>query len=263
MRSGNPTLREKTFVNAADKAAMAGRGAVPGSAEAMSLNGTVNKTGILLLAVILPAAYVWYSFANAIATQNEARISLLGGTIIIAAILGLVVGLVTSFKPTWAGVTAPIYAVAEGTFLGGISLMFELQYPGIVLQAVMLTVGVFAVLLFAYRSGLIKATENFKLMVVSATGAIALIYLANIILSMFGIRIPMIHEGGTMGIIFSLIVVAIAALNLVLDFDFIEKGVEIGAPKHMEWYAAFGLLVTLVWLYLEILRLLAKMRSSN
>jgi uncharacterized YccA/Bax inhibitor family protein len=263
MRSGNPTLRENTFTNAATKAVAAGMGAVPGSAEAMSLNGTVNKTGILLLAVIAPAVYVWYSFANAIAMQDEARIGLLTGTMIGAVIVGLVVGLVTSFKPTWAGVSAPIYAIAEGIFLGGISLLFELQYPGIVMQAVMLTIGVFAVLLFCYRSGLIKATENFKLMVVSATGAIALVYLVNIVLMMFGASIPMIHEGGTMGIVFSLIVVAIAALNLVLDFDFIEKGVEVGAPKYMEWYAAFGLLVTLVWLYLEILRLLAKMRSSN
>ncbi len=262
MRSGNPMLRETTFTNAA--AAAAGRGgAIPGSPEAMSLGGTVNKTGILLLAVIAPAAYVWYAFANAIALQDQQRISVLSGFLLVSFIVALIASIVTIFKKSWAGVTAPVYAVAEGVLLGGISLLFELQYPGIVLQAVMLTIGVFGVLLFAYRSGLIKATENFKLMVVSATGAIALVYLVDIVLMLFGIRIPMIHEGGTMGIIFSLIVVAIAALNLVLDFDFIEKGVEVGAPKYMEWYAAFGLLVTLVWLYLEILRLLAKMRSSN
>ncbi|MCF4164373.1 Bax inhibitor-1/YccA family protein [Zavarzinia compransoris] len=252
MRSGNPMLRDTTFTRE-----------IAAAGDAMTVSGVVNKTGILLLAVIGAGAYMWYAFANAVAAGDEARIGVLGTAITVALVVAIVASLATIFKRTWAGVTAPVYAVAEGVLLGGISLFFEMAYPGIVVQAVMLTFGVFGVLLFLYRSGIIRATENFKLMVVSATGAIALVYLVDIVMSFFGVRIPMIHEGGTIGIVFSLIVVAIAALNLVLDFDFIEKGAEVGAPRYMEWYAAFGLLVTLVWLYLEILRLLAKIRSSN
>jgi uncharacterized YccA/Bax inhibitor family protein len=175
---------------------------------------------------------------------------------------GLVFAFATIFRPHWAPLTAPAYAVFEGLFVGAISAIFEGMFPGIVLQAVMLTFGTLGALLVAYRSGLIQATENFKLGVVAATGGIFLVYLASMVLSFFDIRIPMIHEGGTVGILFSLFVVTIAALNLVLDFDFIESGVNAGAPKHMEWYGAFGLTVTLVWLYIEFLRLLAKLRSE-
>jgi uncharacterized YccA/Bax inhibitor family protein len=157
-------------------------------------------------------------------------------------------------------VTAPIYAVLEGLFLGGISAIFEMSYPGIVIQAVALTFGTLFCLLAAYKSRLIKVTENFKLGIVAATGAICLIYLVSIIMGFFGASIPMIHSSGPLGIGFSLFVVTIAALNLVLDFDFIERGSEMGAPKYMEWYGAFGLVVTLVWLYIEILRLLSKLR---
>jgi uncharacterized YccA/Bax inhibitor family protein len=168
------------------------------------------------------------------------------------------------FKKTWAPVTAPLYAALEGLFVGGISAMFEASFPGIVMQAVMLTMGVLAALLMAYKSGLIKATENFKLGVVAATGGIALLYLVNMGMRLFGFEgFGFIHESGTMGIAFSAFVVVIAALNLVLDFDFIESGAEAGAPKYMEWYGAFGLVVTLVWLYLEILRLLAKLQSRD
>jgi uncharacterized YccA/Bax inhibitor family protein len=159
--------------------------------------------------------------------------------------------------------TAPIYALLEGLFLGGISAIFEAQYPGIVIQAVSLTFGTLFCLLLAYRSGIIKVTENFKLGVAAATGGIALIYLATLVLGLFGVRMPFIHESGLIGIGFSLFVVVIAALNLVLDFDFIESGAKSGAPKYMEWYAAFGLMVTLIWLYIEILRLLAKLRSRR
>jgi len=172
--------------------------------------------------------------------------------------------MVTAFKPEWSPFTSPVYALLEGLFLGGISAIFEGLYPGIVMQAVGCTFGTMFCLLAAYRSGLIRATENFKLMVISATGGIALLYLVSMGLRLFtSYSIPFIHEGGIWGIAFSLFVVAIAALNLVLDFDFIEKGVEAGAPKYMEWYAAFGLMVTLVWLYLEILKLLAKMRGRD
>jgi uncharacterized YccA/Bax inhibitor family protein len=153
-----------------------------------------------------------------------------------------------------------VYAALEGLALGGISALFEARYPGISVQAVMLTFGVFAALLFAYTSRLIRPSENFKLGVVAATGGIALVYLVSIGLSFFGITIPFLHDSGPIGILVSVVIVVIAALNLVLDFDFIETGVARGAPRYMEWYAAFGLLVTLVWLYLEMLRLLSKLR---
>jgi uncharacterized YccA/Bax inhibitor family protein len=169
--------------------------------------------------------------------------------------------MVTIFKKEWSPVLAPAYALVEGLFLGALSAFFEARFPGIVIQAVMLTFGTLFALLFAYRSGLIKATENFKLGVAAATGGIFLIYVASFLLGLFGIKVPYIHESGIIGIGFSLFVVVIAALNLVLDFDFIESGVEAGAPKYMEWFGAFGLMVTLVWLYVEFLRLLAKLRD--
>jgi uncharacterized YccA/Bax inhibitor family protein len=180
---------------------------------------------------------------------------LLGG-----GIGGFILAMVTIFKKEWSPVTAPLYALVEGLFLGAISAIYNAQFQGIVLQAVMLTFGIMFALLFAYRSGLIKATENFKLGVAAATGGIALIYIATIVLGLFGIKIPFIHDSGLIGIGFSLFVVVVASLNLVMDFDFIESGVEAGAPKYMEWYGAFGLMVTLVWLYLELLRLLSKLR---
>ncbi|CAA9379288.1 MAG: FIG01209733: hypothetical protein, partial [uncultured Gemmatimonadetes bacterium] len=154
-------------------------------------------------------------------------------------------------------------AVMEGLFLGGVSALAETRFPGVVIPAVALTFGTLFALLLDYRSGLIRATENFKLGVVAATGGIALVYLAGFVMSFFGASIPMIHSGGTVGILFSVFVIVIAALNLVLDFDFIEQGAEHGAPRYMEWYAAFGLMVTLVWLYLEILRLLMKLQSRD
>jgi uncharacterized YccA/Bax inhibitor family protein len=253
MRSGNPALKEDTFLDL-------GTGSVVrGGSQAMSLHGTVNKTGLLLLMTVLTAAFAWHNSFDAngqlLATG---RMYMLGG-----AIGGFVLAMVTIFKQTWAPVTAPLYALVEGLFLGAISAMYEARFDGIVLQAVILTFGTLFALLAAYRSGLIRATENFKLGVVAATGGIALVYLATIVLGFFGINIPYIHESGLIGIGFSLFVVVIAALNLVLDFDFIESGVDAGAPKYMEWYAAFGLMVTLVWLYLEFLRLLSKLQSRN
>ena len=252
MRSGNPALRADTFLDA-------GSGAlVRGGAGAMSLNGTVNKTALLLVVTLAGAMFSWSQFSAAMAAGNPAAVMpyVWGG-----AIGGFIVALATIFRKEWSPFTAPLYAALEGLFLGAASAMFELRYPGIVIQAVGLTFGTLAALLLAYRSGLIKATENFKLGVVAATGGIALLYLVNIGMRLFGFQgMGFIHEGSTIGILFSVGVVIVAALNLVLDFDFIEKGVERGAPKYMEWYAAFGLLVTLVWLYLEILRLLGKTR---
>ena len=251
MRSGNPALNKNTFLNV-DTGTVVG-----GDTGAMTLAGTVNKTAILLMLTLVTASYTWSQF-----TGPESLPALMpyaiGG-----AIVGFILALVTVFKKAWSPVTAPLYALAEGLFLGAISALFEMQFPGIVLQAVGLTFGTLASLLVAYKSGLIKATENFKLGVVAATGGIALLYLVNIGMGFFGASIPFIHESGWMGIAFSGFVVVIAALNLVLDFDFIESGVEAGAPKYMEWYGAFGLVVTLIWLYLEILRLLAKLQSRD
>ncbi|HEV8693768.1 MAG TPA: Bax inhibitor-1/YccA family protein [Lysobacter sp.] len=252
MRSGNPALKESTFLDLASGAVVRSDGST------MTLNGTVNKTGLLLLLTVLTAAFAWSQIEFTPEGPVGAMPYVLGG-----AIGGLVMALITVFKKEWAPVTAPMYAIVEGFFLGAISAMYNHLYQGIVLQAVLLTFGTLFALLFAYRSGLIKATENFKLGVVAATGGIALVYLATIVLGFFNINIPMIHESGMVGIGFSLFVVVIAALNLVLDFDFIESGVEHGAPKYMEWYGAFGLLVTLVWLYVEFLRLLAKLQSRN
>jgi len=220
----------------------------------MTLSGTANKTGLALFILLIVASYVWNRGAEDPALQLW---------IIVGVVAGLILAIATVLKKTWAPFTTPLYAAAQGLALGGISVVFEARYPGIVSQAVFLTFGTLAALLLAYRSGLIKATENFKLGVVAATGGIALLYLLSFILGFFGMNVPLIHSSGTYGILFSAFVVVIAALNLVLDFDFIETGVERGAPKYMEWYGAFGLLVTLVWLYLEILRLLAKLQGRR
>lgn len=241
MRTSNPMMKESTF-----NLAIAGT-------ETMTLQGAVNKTVALLALVVIGAGYTWNLYYN----QGAAAVQpwLWGGLI-----GSLVFAMITIFKANWAPKTAPVYAVLEGLALGGISAFFEARFPGIVIQAVGLTFGTLFALLFAYKSRLIRATENFKLGIVAATGGIALVYLVSIVGGMFGWQIPLIHESGTVGILFSLFVVVIAALNLVLDFDFIERGDGV-APKYMEWYAAFGLVVTLAWLYLELLRLLAKLRE--
>jgi uncharacterized YccA/Bax inhibitor family protein len=252
MRSGNPALKESTFLD------LGSGSVVRGGTGAMTLNGTVNKTAFLLVLTLVGAMFTWAKF---FASGDAAGLMpyVWGG-----AIGGLVVALVTVFKKEWSPFTAPLYAVLEGLFIGAVSAMFELRFPGIVMQAAGLTFGTLGALLLAYRSGLIKATENFKLGVFAATGGIALLYLVNIGMRLFGFEgMGFIHESSWIGIAFSGFVVVIAALNLVLDFDFIEQGVEHGAPKYMEWYAAFGLLVTLIWLYLEILRLLAKLQSRD
>jgi len=246
MRTSNPALNDQAF-----------RGAGVAIGEPMTLQGTVNKTGVLLLCVIATAAWTWNIFMHSHSQESAMSLAMVGG------IGGFIVALVTIFKKTWAPVTAPIYALLEGLALGGISAIFELRFPGIAIQAVSLTFGTLAVLLLVYRSGVIPVTENFKLGVVAATGGIALFYLATIVLGFFGVHFTTINGSGPIGIGFSIFVVIIAALNLVLDFDFIENAVRAGAPKYMEWYAAFGLMVTLIWLYFEILRLLSKLRSRN
>ena len=243
MRTSNPALNDKVF----DLGRSTG--------DVMTVNGTVNRTGILLCLLMFTAIFSWDRAYSAV-DPGELYPWLIG-----SGIAGFVVALITVFKKTAAPITAPIYAAIEGILLGILSAFYEMQFPGLVFQAILLTFGTLFALLMAYRSGVIKATENFKLGVFAATGGIALIYLTTFILSFFGVSIPYIHGSGTIGILFSLFVVVIAALNLVLDFDFIERGAERGAPKYMEWYAAFGLLVTLIWLYIEMLRLLSKLRS--
>ncbi|HET6568221.1 MAG TPA: Bax inhibitor-1/YccA family protein, partial [Rhodothermales bacterium] len=239
-RTSNPVLSNKAFERV---------GYAPEGAE-MTLTGTVNKTGLLLVLAIVPAAWVWGQAFS----WGGVSPALIFGSMIGA----LIVAFVTIFKQEWSPYTAPAYAVLEGVVLGGISAMLEARYPGIVLQAVVLTFAVLACMLVAYRTGMIRATDRFRRGVVAATGAVFLTYMLSFVLSFFGMSVPFINGGGFFGIVISLVIVVIAALNLVLDFDFIERGVDAGAPKYMEWYAAFGLMVTLVWLYMEILRLLSK-----
>jgi uncharacterized YccA/Bax inhibitor family protein len=181
----------------------------------------------------------------------------------VGVIGGLIFAFATIFKKTWAPVTAPIYALLEGLVLGSVSAILEVRFPGIAIQAVSLTFGTMVALLLAYRSGLIRVTDKFRLGIVAATGGIALFYVIEMILGFFGVHFTAVNGGGAIGIGFSVFVVIIAALNLVLDFDFIESGARAGAPKYMEWYGAFGLMVTLIWLYFEILRLLSKLRSRD
>lgn len=245
MRSGNPALSKHTF-SSLSQAESAGK--------AMTIEGTVNKTALSLLLLTTTALYTW----NLPLGSPQ-----LGILTIVGILGGLGMALVTIFKKHLAPYTVPGYALLEGFAIGAISSFFEAKFPGIVTQAVFLTFGTLGALLIAYRSGWIKATENFKLGVFAATGGIALIYMINFIMGFFGPGMSMVHSSSTTGILFSVVVVVIAALNLVLDFDFIEEGAESGAPAYMEWYGAFGLLVTLIWLYLEILRLLAKLNSRR
>ena len=253
-RSGNPSLNADTFTREAGTRSSGGIQST--SSEVMTLQGTVNKTGILLALVVLSASYTWNIFFQS-GNVESVRPFLAGG-----ATIGFILALVTIFKRHWSGITAPMYAIAQGFFLGGISAIFEAQYPGIVIQAVGLTLGTLTSLLFLYKTGIVKPTENFRLMIVSATMGIVMLYFVSFIMNLFGSSgVGFIHSNGLFGIGFSLFVVGIAALNLVLDFDFIEQGSEVGAPKYMEWFGAFSLMVTLIWLYLEMLRLLAKLRS--
>ena len=239
LRSGNPVLTKNTFNSGLDVS------------ETMTINGTVNKTAISLF-LLIGTGYFTFGVINPI-------------ILIVCGIGGFITAIVTVFKKQWAPITVPIYAILEGGLLGGVSFMYNSMYNGIVTDAIFLTVGILLSLLFAYRSGLIKPTENFKLGIFAATGGIAIVYIINMVMGFFGssMGVMQIDNASPMSIGFSVVVVIIAALNLVLDFDFIEEGAESGAPKYMEWYGAFGLLVTLIWLYLEILRLLAKLNSRK
>jgi uncharacterized YccA/Bax inhibitor family protein len=253
MKTSNPVLTNKTFQNLPGS----GYGGAIDVTSRMTLNGTVHKTGILLVCAVATAAWTWHLFLQ---SRNMADVA---PYLLVGMFGGFIAAMVTAFKKEWAPITAPLYSLLEGLALGGISALFDFRYPGIAIQAVGLTFGTLFVLLLAYSSGVIKVTQKFRLGVIAATGGIMLFYLLEMVLGFFGVRFLAVNGAGTIGIVFSLFIVAIAALNLVLDFDFIEQGVNFGAPKYMEWYGAFGIMVTLVWLYLEILRLLSKMRSRD
>ncbi|WP_439116433.1 Bax inhibitor-1/YccA family protein [Paenibacillus antri] len=244
MRSGNPVLNDRAFE----------RGGKAYGHATMTLDGTVNKAFILLVILSAGAMVTWNRYF-----EGQEVFPLAIGS----AIVGLVLALIIAFAHRTAPFLAPVYAAAEGIFVGGLSAHYESLYRGITLQAVLLTVAVFVALLLAYKTRLIRATQNFKLGVFAATAGIFIMYLLSFVLGLFGVAVPFLHENGWVGIGISLFIVVIAALNLVLDFDFIESGARNGLPKHMEWYGAFGLVVTLIWLYLEILRLLAKLRSRD
>lgn len=247
-KSGNPALGEKVF----------GRTAGTQQADAMSVRGTLNKFGILFLLAMATAGLAWKMAANGVNVVPYMWGTLIGGFIL---------AMITIFKPQYAAYTAPIYALLEGFFLGAISSAYNFAFakiaPNIITQAVALTFGVVIAMYALYHFRVIQATQRFKSIVITATLGIAIFYGISLLLGLFNINIPFIHEGSTIGIIFSLVVVGIASLNLILDFDMIEQGARQGAPKYMEWYGAFGLMVTIIWLYLEILRLLSKLADRR
>jgi uncharacterized YccA/Bax inhibitor family protein len=248
LKTSNPAFASGTFTGTAQHA---------GYGQSMTISGTVNKAGILMLCVLATAAWTWSQFW----TNHD--MAAVGGYTMVGAFGGFIVAMVTIFKKEWAPVTAPIYALLEGLFLGALSATMEMRFPGIAIQSVALTFGTCFAMLLAYRSGLLRATPRFTVGIIAATGGIMLVYLASMILGFFHVQVPGIFGSGPIGILFSLAVVVIAALNLILDFSFIEDGAARGAPKYMEWYSAFGLMVTLIWLYLEIVRLLSKLNSRR
>lgn len=247
MRSSNPVMTGKIFEKA---------GALAPESSAMTINGTINKVGIMLLLVIGAAAYTWKMVMGA----DPGRA---GTFAIVGAIGGFIVALITIFRPRSSAITAPIYAILEGLFLGAISAIINAKYPGVAFQAVLLTIGTLFTMLFLYRSGRIRATPRFRKGVMMATGAVFFAYLISWLMGLLGMPMGFMHSSGPLGILINLVIIVIAALNLIMDFDFIEKGSQMGAPKYMEWYGAFGLMVTLIWLYIEFLRLLSRFSGRN
>ncbi len=244
LRTGNPALATDTFRDARVRRGDA----------AMTIRGTVDKTALALALLFVAAGYTW---------GLGVRDPRVPGLIMLGVFGGLVTSVATIFRQPWAPYTTPLYAVCEGLALGGISLTFETRFPGLVPQAVFLTFGTLGGLLVAYLSGLVRVTDNLRRGIFAATAGIGLVYLASFVGGLFGAHVPLIHSSGAVGIAFSVVVVGVAAFNLVLDFDLIERSAARGAPRYMEWYGAFALLVTLVWLYLELLRLLAKLQERE
>jgi uncharacterized YccA/Bax inhibitor family protein len=247
MRSSNPVMTGRIYEKA---------GGLSAGASTMTINGTINKIGIMLLLVIAAAAYTWKMVMGA----NPAPAGTLA---MVGAIGGFIMALVTVFRPQSSAITAPIYAILEGLFLGAISAIINAAYPGVAFQAVLLTIGTLFTMLFLYRSGRIRATPKFRRGVMMATGAVFFAYLISWIMSLFGMPMGFMHSSGPLGILINLAIIVVAALNLIMDFDFIEKGSQMGAPKFMEWYGAFGLMVTLIWLYIEFLRLLSRFAGRD
>ncbi len=237
--SSNPVLNEKRFAN--QEAILTADG------HTMTASGAVTKT-LFLAVLMLCTAVIGYT--------TPSTMFLLGG-----AIGGLVIVVIASFKTAWSPVLAPLYALAEGFFVGTVTAMYAAAYNGIVFQAVSLTIGMLFIMLFLYQARIIVVTQRLRSGIIMATMAVMLVYLVSWGLSFFGVQVPFLHEGGIMGIGISLVIIGIASMNLLLDFDMFEKGEQLGAPKYMEWFAAMGLLVTLVWLYIEFLRLLSKLRD--
>jgi len=248
MQSSNPTLNERTF----------GAARVGVGEQAMTIQGTVNKTFILLAILVAAASWTWSK------TSDPSSTGFIGITFFASMIAGLILAIATSFKPKWSPITAPLYAACEGLLLGILSAYFEIRYPGIVMQAVGLTFAVTFAMLMGYKAGWLQATPGLRKGLMIAMGGIFLFYMVVMIAGLFGIHAPgFINGGGPLGIAFSLFVVGIAAMSLVLDFDIIETGAREGLEKYMEWYGAFALMVTLIWLYMEILRLLSKLNRRN
>lgn len=246
MATANPAMTEAAYLRA---------GRADTAENVMTLQGSVLKTAILMLILLGTGVFTW--------NQAAAQSSLAQGLMIGGLIGGLIMAMITIFRPQASPFTAPLYAACEGLAMGGISAAYESLYHGIVVQAIALTLGVLAIMLALYGTGIVRATEKFKIGVIAATGAIALLYIVSMVLSLFHVQVPFIYGNGLIGIGFSVVVVVIAALNLVIDFDFIDQGVQRQAPRYMEWYGGFSLLVTLVWMYLEILRLLAKLQDRR
>jgi len=222
----------------------------------MTVNGTITATGVLLTMLMASAVFGWTSTDE----LGNGGVSL-PGLAIGGILVGFVCAIVVHFKPMWSRVLAPVYAIAQGFFLGAISKAYNEAYNGVVIQAVGATLGVFFVMLVLYRTGVIKVTDKFRRTVMMATLGLMAFYLVSFMLSLFGVDIGIMQSASLLGIGFSIFAATLAALNLALDFDFIEKGAKAGLPKGMEWFAAFGLLITLVWLYLELLRLLSKLNQ--
>jgi uncharacterized YccA/Bax inhibitor family protein len=246
-RSGNPSLSERVFASQPRPAY---------GAERMTLQGSINKAFLLLVVLLAGAFWPWSQYLT------TGDVSVVSTSLLVGALGGFIIAMIISFKANLAPYLSVPYAALEGLFIGGISAILERRYPGIAIQAVGLTFAVFAVMLIAYKLGIIRATERFRAIVIGATGAIALVYLISMVLSLFHVAVPLLNSASPAGIVISLVIVGVAALNLILDFDFIESGAAQGAPRYMEWYSAFALLVTMVWLYLEILRLLSKTRRD-
>ncbi|HYJ63787.1 MAG TPA: Bax inhibitor-1/YccA family protein [Parafilimonas sp.] len=244
-QSGNPTLSQKIF----DRSLEQSDGSV------MTVRGAINKFGFLLFMVVAGAAYTWHLYYN---NQQQTMMTLMW----VGLIGGLISVIAISFKPTLARYLSPAYGILEGFVLGALSAIlndaFAEKYPGLVIQAVGLTFGVAIAMFLLYNFRVIKATQKFKSVVFAATAGIAIFYVLTLVLGLFHVNIPFMYDSSMFGIGLSIFIVAIAALNLIIDFDMIEQGAASGAPKFMEWYGAFGLLVTMIWLYIEILRLLSR-----